>query len=74
MTVTIPESHADLIGAPVFATIVTLLPDGTPHAAVVWWSRDGDTILINSAAGRRKNKNMRRDPRVTLMAIDPQNP
>lgn len=71
---TIPDSHMDLMGAPVFATIVTMMPSGQPQASVVWWSYDGKHIWINSADGRQKNRNMERNSRVTLLAIDPKDP
>ncbi len=74
MSATIPESYEDLLGAPAFATIITLMPDGQPQASVVWCSYDGTHIWVNSADGRQKNKNMARDPRVTLVALDPANP
>src|SRR5690606_15421458 len=74
MSAVIPDSHKDLLGAPVFATIVTVMPNGQPQASVVWWSYDGERIWVNSADGRQKNKNMERDPRVTLVAYDPKDP
>lgn len=74
MSAVIPDSHKDLLGAPVFATVVTVMPSGQPQASVVWWSYDGERIWVNSADGRQKNKNMERDPRVTLVAYDPKDP
>jgi PPOX class probable F420-dependent enzyme len=59
---------------PVFVHLTTLMPDGTPQASPVWVDVDGDTIVINSAQGRVKDKNMRRDPRVALSLTDPDNP
>ena len=74
MSATIPENYRHLLGAPVFVTCVTLMPDGQPQAAVVWCSFDGTHIWVNSADGRQKNRNMARDPRVTVLAFDPDNP
>ena len=74
MSVSIPEDYKHLLEEPVFVTIVTLMPDGQPQASVVWCSYDGTHIWVNSADGRQKNKNMERDPRVTVVAIDPDNP
>lgn len=74
MAVQIPASHRDLLDGPVFVTLVTLMPDGHPQATPVWCNTDGDYILINSVRGRQKDRNMGRDPRVTILAIDPQNP
>ena len=50
------------------------MPDGTPQVSPVWFEYDGKNILINSAKGRVKDKNMRRDPRVGLDIQDPDNP
>ena len=74
MSATIPENFRHLLGAPVFATCVTIMPDGQPQAAVVWCSYDGTHIWVNSADGRQKNRNMARDPRVTILAFDPDAP
>ncbi len=70
----IPETHRDLIDGPYVVALSTLLPDGHPHTTPVWCNRDGDHILINVMRGFRKEKNMRADPRVTLLAYDPANP
>ena len=70
----IPDSHKHLLGAPVFTTLVTVMRDGTPQASLVWWSYDGSRIWVNAADGRQKNKNMERDPHVTLLAFDPKDP
>ncbi|MCZ7541587.1 MAG: PPOX class F420-dependent oxidoreductase [Anaerolineae bacterium] len=74
MAVQIPASHRDLLDGPVVVTLVTLMPDGQPQATPVWCNTDGDYVLVNSARGRQKDCNMVRDPRVTILAIDPQNP
>ncbi|MET9417685.1 PPOX class F420-dependent oxidoreductase [Streptomyces klenkii] len=58
--------------APVFATVATVQPDGSPQLTVTWLTRDGDDLLISTTVGRRKEKNLRRDPRVTVM-INPHN-
>jgi len=74
MAVQIPASHRDLLDGPVFVTLVTVMPDGQPHATPVWCNTDGDYVLINSTRGRQKDRNMTRDPRVSIVAIDPKNP
>ncbi|WP_367140218.1 MULTISPECIES: PPOX class F420-dependent oxidoreductase [Streptomyces] len=58
--------------APVFATVATIQPDGSPQLTVTWLTRDGDDLLISTTVGRRKEQNLRRDPRVTVM-INPHN-
>jgi PPOX class probable F420-dependent enzyme len=53
---------------------VTLLPDGKPQSTPVWVDYDGKHVLINTAVGRLKDKNMQRDPRVAFSITDPENP
>ncbi|MFN8373721.1 MAG: PPOX class F420-dependent oxidoreductase [Anaerolineae bacterium] len=74
MTLMIPDSHKDLLEGPVYVTLTTVMPDGQPQSSVVWWDGDDNYILINTARGRQKEKNMTRNAKVTIMAIDPQNP
>jgi PPOX class probable F420-dependent enzyme len=57
-----------------FAHLATVMADGSPQVSVVWVDLDGDTILVNSAEGRTKTRNVRRDPRVALSVYDQQNP
>ncbi len=72
----IPETYQDLLrdNAKVFASLATLMPDGSPQVTPVWFSWDGKNILINSAKGRQKDRNMRARPRVALCIVDPNNP
>src|ERR1700730_8381763 len=70
----IPENYLDLTHKKAFAQLATLMPDGSPHVAPVWCDYDGRNILINTAKGRVKDRNMRRDPRVGLDILDPDNP
>lgn len=50
-----------------YAHFVTLNPDGSPHAAPLWIDADDDgNVLVNTAVGRRKDRNVRRDPRVVV--------
>lgn len=74
MSATIPESHLDLITGPVHAVLTTIAPDGQPENTVVWCSWDGEHVVVNTAAGRRKDRNVRHNPKVALTAIDPDNP
>ena len=61
---TIPESHHDLLKdeTKAFVYLATLMSDGTPQVTPVWFNMDGDYILLNSATGRLKDKNMRDPP------------
>jgi PPOX class probable F420-dependent enzyme len=70
----IPESHADILDKPAFAHLSTLMSDGSPQASAVWVDTDGAAVVINSAEGRLKDRNIRRDPRVAVSVTDPENP
>lgn len=70
----IPESFLDLVNGPRVAALTTLMPDGSPQVTVVWCNYDGRHVLVNTMRGFRKEKNMRRDPRVTLLCYDPRRP
>ncbi|HEV3331988.1 MAG TPA: PPOX class F420-dependent oxidoreductase [Bryobacteraceae bacterium] len=69
----IPEKYRDLIDKKAFLQLATLMPDGSPHVAPVWFEFDGTHVVINTAKGRVKDKNMRRDPRVGMDILDPDN-
>ncbi len=61
-----------LLTGPHYATVVTLNPDGTPHATVTWIDAEDGHVLVNTAEGRRKARNLRRDPRAAvLVQADP---
>jgi PPOX class probable F420-dependent enzyme len=70
----IPENYLDLTQKKAFAQLATLMSDGSPHVAPVWFEYDGKHIVINTAKGRVKDHNMRRDPRVGIDIVDPDNP
>jgi len=70
----IPEKYRDLFQKKAFCSLSTLMPDGSPQVTPVWCDFDGTHVIVNSAKGRRKDTNMRRDPRVSLAIIDPDNP
>jgi PPOX class probable F420-dependent enzyme len=72
MTVTIPDTHRDLFSRPVHGVLTTLMPDGTPQSSVVWVDYDGEWVLINTTLERQKGRNMRANPKVTLLVIDPE--
>ena len=57
-----------------FAAVSTLMPDGSPQVSVVWVDADEEYILINTAEGRVKPENLRRDGRVAISIFDAQNP
>lgn len=72
---TIPASHADLLTTkPSFAHLATLNVDGSPQVTPVWIDYDGTNVIVNTARGRVKAKNVAREPRVALSITDPENP
>jgi PPOX class probable F420-dependent enzyme len=74
MSAVIPEKYRDLFHKRAFASLGTIMPDGSPQVTPVWCDLEGDLVIFNSAKGRQKDKNVRRDPRVALAIIDPENP
>jgi len=70
MPVTLSDAARKLVDEPNLAVLATLDPDGGPQTSVVWVGLAGDDILISTQAGRRKETNIRRDPRVSLTVID----
>jgi len=72
----VPESHLDLLkdNNKAFVFLATMMPNGTPQVTPVWFNTDGTYILINTAEGRLKDRNMRARPDVTLCIADPANP
>lgn len=70
----IPSSHLELIDGPYTVALSTILPDGQPQTTPVWCNRHGDYIFINVMKGFRKEKNMRLNPKVSLLIYDPSNP
>lgn len=65
-TMTLPKRAADLLRGRNWANLVALRQDGSPHVTPVWVDYDGEHVLVNSAYGRSKVRNIQRDPRVAL--------
>ncbi|MBI3078939.1 MAG: PPOX class F420-dependent oxidoreductase [Deltaproteobacteria bacterium] len=74
MAATIPDDYRDLFQKKAFAHLATLMPDGSPQVTPVWCDLEGDLIRLNSAKGRQKDRNLRRNRRVALAIQDPDNP
>ena len=70
----LPDSVRRLIDEPNFAFVATLMKDGSQQVTPVWVDRDNDFILVNTAEGRVKTKNVKRDPRVAVSIADRNNP
>jgi PPOX class probable F420-dependent enzyme len=74
MSEVIPQKYRDLFNKRAFASLGTIMPDGSPQVTPVWVDVEGDLVIFNSAKGRQKDRNVRRDPRVALAIVDPENP
>jgi PPOX class probable F420-dependent enzyme len=70
---TLPERAADLLRGRNWASLVDLRPDGSPHVTPVWVDYDGEHVLVNSAYGRCKVRNIQRDPRVAIDVLPADN-
>ena len=70
----LPDRLKELLDGPNFATLATLMPDGSPQATTMWVDREGDFIRFNTAAGRAKPRNMDRDPRVAIAVFNADDP
>ncbi|MCL5412300.1 MAG: PPOX class F420-dependent oxidoreductase [Candidatus Marsarchaeota archaeon] len=64
--VELPPKAKELIDGKNFASVATLMKDGSPQVTTTWVDRDGDTVLINTTENRVKIRNVRRDPRVAI--------
>ncbi|MEV4034286.1 PPOX class F420-dependent oxidoreductase [Streptomyces umbrinus] len=74
MTISFDDSVRALLDGKNFASVATLGPGGAPQNSVVWFKREGDTVLFSSTDGRQKIRNLRRDPRVSISVYDFANP
>ena len=57
-----------------YAVLATLNPDGGPQTSAMWVGRDGDDVLFSTVAGRRKHRNLERDPRASVSVLDADDP
>ncbi len=74
MNESIPDTHLDLLQGPIYVQLVSYLKNGAIQVNPVWCSYDGSHVWVNSAQGRVKDRNMRANPNVTVLAVDPENP
>lgn len=63
----LPQLARDLLDGKNFASVATVLPDGSPQSSIVWIKRDGDDVLFSTIRGRRKTANLAADPRVSVL-------
>lgn len=73
-TTRLPAKAVELLKAKNFANFATIMPDGAPQVTPVWVDTDGSYVYINTAAGRLKERNVRRQPLVGLDVLDQSNP
>jgi PPOX class probable F420-dependent enzyme len=71
-----PESYRDLLRDDVkaFAFLATTMPDRSPQVTPLWFDVEGETLCVNTARGRTKDRNIAARPKVALAIIDPSNP
>lgn len=69
-----PETFRDLMEGPVCVTMVTLMPDGSLQATVVWRQYENGYWIVGVDRASQKYRNLQANPHVTFTAIDPQNP
>ncbi len=73
MSLPVPDSHLDLLTRPINGVLTTMMPDGQPQSTLVWCDYDGQCAQVNTTAERQKGRNMRANPHVTLLIVDPDN-
>ena len=66
----LPDELRDILAKPNPAVIATLRADGQPVTVATWYLLDGDRILVNMDAGRKRVENLRQDPRVSITVLD----
>jgi PPOX class probable F420-dependent enzyme len=71
--VAVPASHVELLTRPICGVLTTLGRDGRPESSLVWVDTDGRCARINTTLERRKGRNLMRDPRLSLLVVDPEN-
>ncbi|OKI47342.1 PPOX class F420-dependent oxidoreductase [Micromonospora sp. CB01531] len=64
------EIDLALLAEPQLAHVATIEPDGTPHVTPVWVDTDGEHIVFNTAVGRKKYRNIERNPSVAVSVVD----
>ena len=66
------RNQREFLEHPYYASVTTVREDGSPHTTVVWVDVDTDEVLFNTAVGRAKERYLRKDPRVSLIVVDPE--
>jgi PPOX class probable F420-dependent enzyme len=74
MGILLSEATLRLVDGKNYAVLATINPDGSPQTSVIWIGRDGSDLVFSTVEGRRKHRNMLRDPRVSVTVIDSADP
>ncbi|MFS4091335.1 PPOX class F420-dependent oxidoreductase [Streptomyces sp. AF1A] len=74
MSAALSDRLKSLLDGKVFIVVGTVQPDGSPQMSPVWVKRDGDDLLFSTTVDRRKKKNLDRDPRVSVVVMNPEQP
>ena len=74
MSIALNEETRRLLDGPHYAVLATINPDGGPQTSAMWVGRDGDDVLFSTVAGRRKHRNLERDPRASVSVLDSDDP
>ena len=74
MSTQLPDIAKSLLDAKTFVTVATINPDGGPQTSLLWATYDGDDLLLSTVVGRAKERNWRRDPRVSVLFFSPDDP
>ena len=74
MGMTLNDEIRRLLDGRHFAVLATINPDGAPQTSAMWVGRDGDDVLMSTVAGRRKHRNLERDPRASVTILDSDDP
>jgi PPOX class probable F420-dependent enzyme len=68
----VPADHQDLLTRPICGVFTTMGGDGQPQSSLVWLDHDGECVRVNTTLERQKGRNVRDDPRVSLLVVDPE--
>ena len=74
MGITLNDEIRRLLDGRHFAVLATINPDGGPQTSAMWVGREGDDVLFSTVAGRRKHRNLERDPRASVTILDSDDP
>src|SRR4051794_3280898 len=74
MGIVLNDETRRLLDGPNYAVLATINPDGGPQTSAMWVGRDGDDVLFSTVVGRRKHRNLEREPRASVSVLDHDDP